>query len=47
MSMHQAVFTYVSSVASDTTYKVTYHYFVNRLLFLYCLDPKLAMTAFS
>ena len=37
---------YVSDVAADTT-RLTYHYFVPVLPFLYCLDPKLALMAFS
>ena len=37
---------YISNVAADTT-RLTCHYFIPILQFLYCLDPKLALTAFS
>ena len=37
---------YVSNVAVDTT-RLTCHYFIPVLPFLYCLDPKSALTAFS
>ena len=44
--VHIRLFTYVSDVAVDTT-RLTCHYFVPVLPFLYCLDPKLALIAFS
>ena len=37
---------YVSNVAVDTT-RLTYHYFIAVLLFLYCLDAKSALAVFS
>ena len=37
---------YISNVAGDTT-RLTYYYFIPILPFLYCLDPKSALTMFS
>ena len=46
LNFHIRLFTYVSDVAVDTT-RLTCHYFVPILPFLYCLDPKLALMVFS